>query len=52
MVCDVLVADTPSVLRTDIYAMAALVVVIGNLIDLPPTVTTKIGAPLCLGFGT
>ena len=54
VVRDVLVADTPVVLRTDIYAMAALagaaVVVIGNLVSLPPTVTTMAGALLCFGL--
>ena len=54
MVRDVLVAATPVVLRTDIYAVAALagaaVVVIGNLLGLPPTVTTMVGALLCFGL--
>ena len=54
MVRDVLVADTPAVLRTDIYAVAALaaaaVVVIGNLLNLPPTATTLVGALLCFGL--
>jgi uncharacterized membrane protein YeiH len=54
MVRDILVADTPVVLRTDIYAMAALagaaMVVIGNSLDLPPTVTTMVGALLCFGL--
>ena len=54
MVRDVLVANTPMVLRTDIYAVAALagatVVVIGNLLGLPPIVTTAVGALLCFGL--
>jgi uncharacterized membrane protein YeiH len=54
MVRDVLVADIPTVLRADLYAIAALagaaVVVIGNLLQLPPTVTTIVGALLCFGL--
>ena len=54
MMRDVLVANTPMVLRTDIYAAAALagatVVVIGNLLSLPPTVATAVGALLCFGL--
>jgi uncharacterized membrane protein YeiH len=54
MVRDVLVADIPTVLRADLYAIAALagaaVVVIGNLLQLPPTATTMVGALLCFGL--
>jgi uncharacterized membrane protein YeiH len=54
MVRDILVANTPIVLRTDIYAIAALagaaMVVIGDLLRLPPTVTTTAGALLCFGL--
>jgi uncharacterized membrane protein YeiH len=51
---DVLVAEIPTVLRADIYAVAALagaaVVVIGKLLDIPPTATAIIGALLCFGL--
>src|SRR5690242_3646898 len=48
---DVLAADVPSVLRGDIYAVAALagagVVVIGRMMHLPSAVVTIVGAVLC-----
>ena len=51
---DVLVAEIPTVLRADIYAVAALggaaVVVIGQLLQIPPTASTTIGALLCFGL--
>ena len=51
MVRDVLIAETPVVLRADLYAIAALagaaVVVIGDLLHLPPSVMTISGALLC-----
>lgn len=54
MARDVLLAEIPTVLRADIYAVAALagaaVVVIGNLLQLSPTVTTIVGALLCFGL--
>jgi uncharacterized membrane protein YeiH len=54
MVRDVLLADIPTVLRADLYAIAALagaaVVVIGDLLHLPPTATTIAGALLCFGL--
>jgi uncharacterized membrane protein YeiH len=54
MARDVLVAEIPTVLRADIYAIAALagaaVVVIGKLLDIPPTATAIIGALLCFGL--
>ena len=54
MMRDLLLAEIPTVLRTDLYAVAGLagaaVVVIGNLLHLPPTATTIIGALLCFGL--
>jgi uncharacterized membrane protein YeiH len=54
MVRDILLAEIPTVLRADIYAVAALagaaVVVIGQLLDIPPAITTTIGALLCFGL--
>jgi uncharacterized membrane protein YeiH len=54
MVRDVLVAEIPAVLRSELYAVAALagavVVVIGNLLQLPSTATTIAGAALCFGL--
>ena len=54
MVRDVLVADVPTVLRADLYAIAALagaaVVVIGDGLHLPPSATTIAGALLCFGL--
>lgn len=51
---DVLVAEIPIVLRADIYAVAALagagVVVIGQLLHIPATATTIVGALLCFGL--
>jgi len=51
MVRDVLAAEVPSVLRGDIYAVAALagasVVVIGRLMQLPSAGVTIMGAVLC-----
>jgi uncharacterized membrane protein YeiH len=54
MMRDLLLAEIPTVLRTDFYAIAGLagaaVVVIGNLLHLPATATTIIGALLCFGL--
>jgi uncharacterized membrane protein YeiH len=54
MIRDVLLADIPTVLRADLYAIAALVgaavVVIGDLLHIPPTATTIVGALLCFGL--
>jgi uncharacterized membrane protein YeiH len=54
MMRDVLVAEIPTVLRADLYAIAALcgaaVVVIGNLLQVSPTATTSLGALLCFGL--
>src|SRR3954453_16320284 len=51
MVRDVLLAEIPTVLRADLYALAALagavVVVTGSLLGLPSLQTTLIGAALC-----
>lgn len=51
MVRDVLAAEVPSVLRGDIYAVAALagaaVVVVGQLLHVQPTVDALAGAALC-----
>ena len=48
---DMLVSEVPTVLRSDLYAVAALagatVVVIGSLLHLPPGLTTICGAFLC-----
>jgi uncharacterized membrane protein YeiH len=56
MVRDVLVAEVPVVLRTELYAVAALagagVVVVGSLLHLPSTATTIAGAALCFGLRT
>ena len=54
MARDVLLAEIPTVLRADLYAVAALagaaVVVIGSLLHLPSTAATIVGAALCLGL--
>lgn len=54
MVRDILLAEIPTVLRADIYAVAALagaaVVVIGQLLHIPPTISTIVGALLCFGL--
>src|SRR5690242_10232049 len=54
MVRDMLVAEVPTVLRADLYAIAALagaaVVVIGSLLHLPSFGTTIAGAALCFGL--
>jgi uncharacterized membrane protein YeiH len=51
---DILVAEIPTVLRADIYALAALaaaaVVVSGQFLHIPPTATTIVGALLCFGL--
>jgi uncharacterized membrane protein YeiH len=51
---DVLLSDVPVVLRSEIYAVAALagaaVVVIGDALELPSTATTCAGAALCFGL--
>jgi uncharacterized membrane protein YeiH len=51
---DVLVREIPNVLRKDLYALAALagagVVVVGQVLHLPPTATTIAGAALCFAI--
>ena len=54
MTRDVLLAEIPTVLRADLYAIAALlgaaVVVIGHILQLSSTAVTIAGAALCFGF--
>jgi uncharacterized membrane protein YeiH len=54
MARDVLVAEIPTVLRADLYAVAALagaaVVVIGHALSLPSIAMTVAGAALCFGL--
>lgn len=54
MMRDVLVAEIPNVLRSDLYAVAALagavVVVIGHEVNFAPTVAALLGAMICLGL--
>ena len=54
MLREVLVAETPTVLRSELYAVAALagalVVVIGHVLNLPPTAMAITGASLCFGI--
>jgi uncharacterized membrane protein YeiH len=54
MMRDVLVAEIPQVLRSDLYAVAALagavVVVIGHQLGVAPSVAAVVGAVICLGL--
>lgn len=54
MLRDVLVSEVPTVLRGDVYAVAALagaaVVVVGRLLQFPATAVTIAGAVLCFGL--
>jgi len=54
MVRDVLVREIPTVLRTELYAVAALigagVVVVGEMLHLPSTAVGVAGAGLCFGI--
>lgn len=54
MVRDVLVREIPTVLRTELYAVAALlgaaVVVVGGMLHLPSSVAAGVGAALCFGL--
>jgi len=54
MARDVLLAEIPTVLSADLYALAALagaaVVVIGSTFQLPSTAVTTAGAVLCFGL--
>lgn len=51
---DVLLAEIPAVLRSDLYAVAALAgaatVVGGSLLDLPILVSTITGGAVCFGL--
>jgi len=54
MVRDILVMEIPTVLRTEFYAVAALigasVVVLGRMLHLPTAVAATAGAVLCFGL--
>ncbi len=54
MVRDVLVREIPTVLRTELYAVAALigaaVVVIGGMLNVPSSIAAVVGAVLCFGL--
>jgi uncharacterized membrane protein YeiH len=54
MLRDMLLAQVPTVLRSELYAVAALagaaVVVLGYELNLPPTATVIVGASLCFGI--
>lgn len=54
MARDILLAQTPTVLQAELYAVAALlgatVVVVGDWLQLPPSATTLVGAGLCFGL--
>jgi uncharacterized membrane protein YeiH len=54
MVRDVLVREIPTVLRTELYAVAALLgaaaVVMGRMLNVPSSVAAAIGAVLCFGL--
>jgi uncharacterized membrane protein YeiH len=54
MVRDVLVSEIPTVLRTELYAVAALVgaalVVVGDMLNVPSSAATVTGAVLCFGL--
>jgi uncharacterized membrane protein YeiH len=54
MLRDVLVAEVPTVLRAELYAVAALVgatvVVVGQLLQLPSTPLAIVGAGLCFAL--
>ena len=54
MLRDVLVSEIPAVLRSELYAVAALagaiVVVAGSVLNFPPTTMAITGAALCFGI--
>ena len=54
MLRDVLLAQVPTVLRAELYAVAALagaaIVVLGAMLELPPPISAVVGAVLCLGL--
>jgi uncharacterized membrane protein YeiH len=51
---DILIAQVPTILRSELYAVAALagasVVVLGHVLHFPPTATAIAGAVLCFGI--
>jgi uncharacterized membrane protein YeiH len=54
MARDILLAEIPTVLRADLYAVAALagaaIVVIANVLQLPSGLAILVGAALCFGL--
>ena len=54
MLRDILLAQVPTVLRSELYAVAALVgasvVVVGHVLNFPPTAMAIAGAVLCFGI--
>lgn len=54
IVRDVLLAEVPAVLRSDLYAVAALVgaaiVAVGSMVDAPAIITTSLGGAVCFGL--
>jgi uncharacterized membrane protein YeiH len=54
MLRDTILAQVPTVLRSELYAVAALVgatvVVVGHVLNFPPTATAVAGAALCFGI--
>jgi uncharacterized membrane protein YeiH len=54
MARDILITEVPVVLRSDLYAVAALagagIVVIGEMLDLSSTLATCVGAVLCFSL--
>lgn len=54
MARDILLAEIPTVLRADLYAIAALagaaIVVIANMLQLPSVPAALVGAALCFGL--
>ena len=54
MTRDILLAEIPQVLRSDLYAVAALagaaVVVLGNMLHVPHGIAALVGAALCFGL--
>jgi uncharacterized membrane protein YeiH len=54
MLRDLLVSEIPNVLRSELYAVAALagaaVVVVGHLLNVPPVAAASAGAAFCFGI--
>lgn len=54
IVRDVLLAEIPAVLRSDLYAVAALagaaIVAVGSMVEAPAIITTSLGGAVCLGL--